>query len=427
MKQRAHQFIKYVNKVYGLAQQLSRFNDGRVNPQVALKNILLIIIFSIVVNVHSFNMMESLLKRGYFNKALKKRKVKGSADTFGYGLAKSFIKQFEQLNCRIIKTSRYNKVFQHGTIDGFTVVALDGTEAFRTQSERWSCEKCRTTIRTNTDGSEEVDYHENLVGAAYVGRPPNLILGIERVAPGEGELTAALRLLKKLYQDHCRYADIITLDSLYAKAPVINEIVDQNKIAVIRVKQENYNIIKDAAGLFAGRKPDLEKELSLKSSWYADDQAGKKNTYRVKVWDAEGFESWPGVKVPLRVLKIKETRIDRNKIELGEPVVTYLVTTADKVTLPTESAWRILHRRWDIENKVFHDLKVYWGFGHNYHHDEEAFMAMRWLTVIARNLFYLFYYRRLHCYYTKGISKKVLKFELAHSFILLEQPVWGPG
>jgi hypothetical protein len=70
---------------------------------------------------------------------------------------------------------------------------------------------------------------------------------------------------------------------------------------------------------------------------------------------------------------------------------------------------------------------VFWGFGHNYHHDEEAFMAMRWLTVIAKNLFHLFYYRRLHCYYTKGISKKVLKFELALSFILLEQPVWGPG
>ncbi|HHU31958.1 MAG TPA: transposase, partial [Clostridia bacterium] len=49
--------------------------------------------------------------------------------------------------------------------------------------------------------------------------------------------------------------------------------------------------------------------------------------------------------------------------------------------------WRILHRRWDIENKVFHDLKVYWGFGHNYHHKGEAFMAMRWLTVIAMNLF----------------------------------------
>lgn len=427
MKQRALQFIKYVNRVYGFAQQLVCFSDGRVNPQIPLKEILCIIFFSIVVNVHSFNKMEFLLKRGYFDKALKKRITKGSADTFGYGLGKSLIRQFEQVNVRIVKSSRYNKVFQRGTIDGFTVVALDGTEVFRTKSKHWGCRKCRTTIRTNADGSKEIDYHENLVGAAYVGRPPNLILGIERIARGEGEQTAALRLLKKLYREHCRYADVITLDSLYAKAPVINEIVSQNKIAVIRVKQESYNIIKDAVGLFAGREPDLEKELSLKSDWYNNDQAGKKYTYRVKIWDAEDLESWPGIKIPLRVLKIEEARFYQNKKEPEEPLITYLVTTANKVTLPTESVWRMLHRRWDIENKVFHDLKKYWGFGHNYHHDEVAFMAMRWLTVIAMNLFHLFYFRRMHHYYAKGMSKEVLKIELVVSLALVTQAVWEPG
>lgn len=135
-----------------------------------------------------------------------------------------------------------------------------------------------------------------------------MILGVERIAPGEGELTATQRFLKKLHHSNYRYADVITLDSLFAKAPVINEIAEQNKIAVIRVKQENYNIIKDAAGLFAGCEPDLEKELSLKSSWYSEDRSGKKYTYRVEIWDAEGFESWLGVKVPLRVLKIKRDK-----------------------------------------------------------------------------------------------------------------------
>ena len=203
-------------------------------------------------------------------------------------------------------------------------------------------EKCRITVRTKPDGSKETDYHEDLVGVAYAHRPPSLILGLERVAPGEGELTAALRLLKKLYQEHFRYCDVISMDALYAKAPVLNEIADQNKIAVIRVKQENYNIIKDAAGLFAHGKPHLKKELSLKSAWYEEDQAGKQYTYQVKIWDAEGFESWPGVKVPLRVLKIEEKRLYRNEEAPGEPVITYLVTTAAKATMPAESAWRIL-------------------------------------------------------------------------------------
>jgi len=64
-----------------------------------------------------------------------------------------------------------------------------------------------------------------------------------------------MRLLKELYRRHNRYTDIITLDSLYAKAPIINEITSQNMIAVIRVKQQDYHIICDAEGLFAERKP----------------------------------------------------------------------------------------------------------------------------------------------------------------------------
>ena len=208
---------------------------------------------------------------------------------------------------------------------------------------------------------------------------------------------------------------------------MINEIVDQNKIAVIRVKQENYNIIKDAAGLLAGRKADLQKELSLKSDWYPEDRSGRKYTYQVEIWDAEGFESWQGVNVSLRVLKIKETRIYRTGNKLCEPLVTYLVTTAGKATLPTESAWRILHRRWDIENKTFYGLKEYWGFGRNYHHDAEAFMAMLWLTLIAANLFYLFYYRRMHRYFAKGLSMKLLRHELFVGFAYLKWPIWDPG
>lgn len=427
MKQPAYQFIKYANKVYGLAQALLGVSDGRVNPQVPLKEILAIIIFSLVVNMHSFNLMESALKQGYYNKLLKKRKVKGSADTFGYGLAGAGIEQLKRFNDQIIKKARYGKVFQHGTVDGFTVVALDGTEVRRTQSEHWSCEQCRRTERTNADGSKEVDYHENLVGAAFVGCPPNLVLGLERIVPGESEVAAARRLLRSLYQRHNRYADILTFDSLYAQASLINEVLEQNKIAVIRVKQEHYHIIRDAAGLFTGQAPDLEATLSLKSNWYAADQAGKKYRYRVKIWDAEGFDSWAGVKVPLRVLKIEERKISSQGKNLDEPVITYLVTTADKSTLPTETVWRILHRRWDIENKVFHDLKVYWGFGHNYHHKGEAFMAMRWLMVIAMNLFYLFYYRRMHHYCIKGLSKKLLILELAFSFGCLEHSIWEPG
>jgi len=424
MKQRALKLLKYISKVYGFNQWLFQLKDGRINPHILFKDIFTVIFFGILVGMGSFNQMESQLKRGYFNKLLGKQ-VKGSADTFGYALARLSLEQLRKMNANIITRARRNKVFAGGTIDGFSVVAIDGTEVFRTTSERWSCKHCRRSVYNKGEADETIYYHENLVGAAYVGKPPNLIIGLEQIAPGEGETTAALRLIKSLNQCHYRYADILVFDALFAKAPVIKEVLSQNKIAVIRLKQENYHIIEDAESLFAARKPDLEEVLSLRSEYYEQDQSGKKYRYRVKIWDEENFTSWREVKHPLRVLKVEEMRISPTGKELNEASVTYIVTTAGKATLPTVSLWRIMHRRWDVENKIFHDLKTYWGFGHSFHHEENAFMAMRWIVVLAFNLYNLFYHRRISC--NRGFTKKSLTLELLIGFYMLEKPLLEPG
>ena len=96
---------------------------------------------------------------------------------------------------------------------------------------------------------------------------------------------------------------------------------------------------------------------------------------------------------------------------LSEPVVTHLVTTADDATVPTKKLWRILHRRWDIESKVFHDLKKFWDLGHNYHHDPAAFMVMLLLAVMAMSLTLLFYHRR-------AIKMTILS---------VDRTLWDPG
>ncbi len=422
MKLRARQLLKYINKVYWIFQSFATISDGRVNPSIPLSSILKVIFCAMVLKVHGFNLIESYLREGYFNKLLGRVEFGLSADTLGYALARTTIRQFSEINDSVIKKARYGKVYQGGTIDGFKVTALDGSEVFRTKHKSWSCEEYRITEVTKEDGTKEVQYHEDIVGACYVGRHPNLVLGIERVGRGEGEITAAMRLLKDLYRRHNRYTDIITLDSLYAKAPIINEIIEQNMIAVIRVKQQDYHIIRDAEGLFAGRKPDFSASLSLNSSWYSDDDtSGRKYYYRVRIWDSEGFKSWSGIEAPLRVLRIEETRVSHNGKVLSEPVVTHLVTTADKSTVPTETLWRILHRRWDIENKVFHDLKKFWGFGHNYHHDPTAFMVMLYLAMIVMNLTFLFYHRRLPASFKRQNSLLSLREMIKMTFWSREQ------
>jgi len=218
MKLRARQLLKYINKVYGIFQSFEKISEGRVNPSIPFSSILKVIFCAMVLKVHSFNLMESHLREGSFNKLHGSSGLSLSADTLGYALARTTLSQFSEINDAVIKKARYGKVYQGGTIDGFKVTALDGSEVFRTKCESWSCEKCRITEITKEDGTKEVQYHEDIVGSCYVGRHPNLVLGIERVGRGEGEITAAMRLLKELYRRHNRYTDIITLDSLYAKA-----------------------------------------------------------------------------------------------------------------------------------------------------------------------------------------------------------------
>jgi len=422
MKKRAIQFMKYITKVYRFKQFVTSLSERRTNPSIPLSDVILVLFVGIITQMGSLNQMEEKLRQGYFNKLLGKI-VKGSAETLGNVLQVMLVKELVCFCRDIIKTSRYNGVFKGGTIDGFLVASLDATELTRTESERRSCPSCKTTVFTREDGTKVIQRHENFVGASYVGKPPNLIIGIERVAPGEGETTAALRLLDNLRAWHYFYADVVTMDSLYASAPVLNKLLEQNVIGVIRVKQEHYSLLQDAEALFSTRGPDLVKRgVSIKSDWYAEDRAGRKYRYDLKVWDEEGFTTWEKVIKPLRILKVEETRVDNCGNPLNEPQVTHIIVTAGKDIISTETVWRILHRRWDIENKIFHDLKKYWSFGHDFHHEDNAFLAMRWLIVIAVNLFMLFFYRRLSGY-ARNYTQKGLVFELLCTFYTVEVPI----
>lgn len=422
MKQRALQFIKYINKVFGFKQFVHSLSEGRTNPSIPLSDVILVLFMGIATRMGSLNQMEEKLKQGYFNKALGKV-VKGSAETLGNVMHASTVEEWVEYCREIVKKARYNKVYEGGNIDGFTVVALDGTELFRTESKQRSCPLCKQTVFHKEDGTQVIQWHENIVGASYIGKPPNLTIGIERVGPKEGEVTAALRLLDNLRSWHYYYADVVTLDSLYAGAPVINKLIDQNVIGVIRVKQEHYNLVKDAEGLFSKRPPDLVKKgVSIKSDWYDQDKAGRKYKYDIKIWDEENFTTWEKVKQPLRILKVEETRVDHQGEPLGEPQINYIIVTIGKAVISTETVWRIMHRRWDIENKTFHDLKKYWSFGHDFHHEDNAFWVMRWIIVVVVNLFMLFYFRRLPGY-ARGNTQKGLVSSLFCTFCTVEIPI----
>jgi len=91
----------------------------------------------------------------------------------------------------VVNTAIRNRAFVNGTIDGYTVAAIDGTKFFG--SNKKSCPECLS--------SKEPHYHSGVV-MSTIGDKPRVVLGFEMMRPDrdstnkdEGELTAAKRLI----------------------------------------------------------------------------------------------------------------------------------------------------------------------------------------------------------------------------------------
>jgi len=165
-----------------------------------------------------------------------------------------------------------------------------------------------------------------------------------------------------MYKKFHHFADVIVTDALYLNATFLNVILDCHMDAVVRLKDERRLIYKDAQKLFEkgeGKKKDFRR--------------GKK---RIEAWDISGFEM-EGVNVPLRVVRFCEHT--RRKDGTEEENWMWLVTTNE--VIPYETLWEMMHKRWDIEENAFHQLKTYYHAKHCYCHAGMEVIFL--LTLIA--------------------------------------------
>jgi hypothetical protein len=194
-----------------------------------------------------------------------------------------------------------------------------------------------------------------------IGHDLAVPLDVELLRPGEGEETAAKRLLERVFALYPRFFDAVVGDALYLDAPFINFCRGHHKHVVVTIRGDERLLLRDARGLF-GQQPPGE--------W--DD--GKS---RVEYWDAEGFTSCENVEQPLRVLHTRETVVRRRRVagqwqSREETASWYWATTFSRSQLSTRAFWRAAHQRWDIENDCFNSLSTHWGMDHCYKHDATA-------------------------------------------------------
>ncbi len=142
----------------------------------------------------------------------------------------------------------YGSAEHSRTIGGFRIVAIDGTEHFR--SESIHCPDCMALHVKVKDGMK-IDYVHRIVIMYVVGRlhssAVQVILGAEPARPKdviageeaghEGESTAAKRLIPEMIDLYGNgFFHILTTDAYYANKPFVLFVDSLGKYLVSRVK-----------------------------------------------------------------------------------------------------------------------------------------------------------------------------------------------
>jgi len=357
-------FAAYLNKVFCFRDALPTLRDARLDPEIPPQAVFMAAFYGFVFRLRSFQELEADLAQRHFRDWIGAPRSFDD-DTLRYSLSGFALEPLEQMLVDINRRLKRNKAFDVGRVQGRMVAALDGIEVLSSFSR--CCESClqRRVLSPNPEGppTERIQYYHRAVGCQIVSSPVKPLLAIEWLQPGEGEDTAALRLLRRLPDLYgSRFFDILLLDSLYPQAPVLKLAREIDWDVVIALKQEKRDLYQNAMGLFQARGPDHR---------FCEQHAG--TTTEVELWHTEGLPFTQDYPEPVRVVWSRErvTKQHRRQDRLQPETTDHQwlwITTLDAQAFPAPVVRSLGHDRWKNENNGWNDLTQNWTLKHGFLH-----------------------------------------------------------
>jgi Transposase DDE domain len=356
-------FGRYLNKVFDFRSAAARLTDSRRNPKIPPAAVFLATFHAFVFRLPSFQQLESELHQPGLQRWVGAGRAFGD-DVLRYSLSGFHLEGLEQMQTGFNRTLKRNKVFDAGRVQGRVVAALDGIEVLSSYSRHCdSCLERRVMVKKAGVKVEQIQYYHRAVGCQIISGPVKTFLALAWLQPGEGEDTAALRLLRSLPARYgSRFFDILLLDALYAQAPVFKLAQEMGWDLVVSLKQNLPDLYQSAVRLFARRPAD---------SQMTEQRGGK--SYEIQLWDTEGLPLSVDYPEPARVVRSEETltqhhyRQDQRTPETTEHEWLW-ITTLDRKTFPASVVRRLGHDRWKQENNGWNDLTQNWAFKHGFLH-----------------------------------------------------------
>jgi len=373
--------IRYINNAYHIDKQIEHIHDKRVNPTLV----------GFLLRVTSFNQLSCMIKCDEFDSLITSKTRIPRIDAIRSSLKSIDLSGLRKLNKSIIRKAVRNKVLDEGTIDGYTVAAIDGTRLFRTQKSH--CDDCLYIIN-----KEKAYYYHECSVMSLIGEGANLVIDYEMTKrkgngkeTSQSEIKTSKKLLNRAVSDYNGLIDVLTYDALALTSQFINECLGLGIDAVIRVKG-SYNLTINNV-----KRVTNKKDLIIE--WY-------EGNYRIRAY--ESIFDMPGVEQPLRYIKFAK------KHKNGDHSQMLVVTTSMNMSIKT--VYRIMKARWNIENRVFNNLKNNANLNHCFVHGGNATEAVLYLMFIASNLFQLFKVRRLRNHIT--LQKELIRLLLKGLYLI---------
>jgi Transposase DDE domain len=372
-------FCRYVDKCFPFQELLPSLRDSRKQPQIASAAVFASVFALFACNRTSLNSLEKDL----IHIPSRLRGVVGprppSIDTIGRVYALLDSGPLRQLLVQIHHRLKRNKALADG--DDLKIAAVDGHEFFA--SRKRCCPQCQQRT-LKVQGEEVIEYYHQGVVCHLIEHQLAVPLDVELLQPGEGEETAAKRLLERVFANYPRFFDVVCGDALYFNAPFINFCRQHHKHALVVVKGDQRLLLQDAQGVFAQQQPQVWQD--------------RRRT--VQSWDEDGFTTCEGLDQPLRVVHTLETVRRRQRIagqwqETEETSSWYWATTLPKRQLSTRRVWQAGHHRWDVENDCFNTLSTHWGLDHCFKHAPAAIVNFLLTLFLVYVLLQCFWQRNL--------------------------------
>lgn len=356
-------FARYLRKVFDFRQASAALTDSRQQPDISAPSVFRAVFYGFVFRLRSFQQLQFDLAQPPLQQWLGAERAFGD-DVLRYSLCGFDLAGLEQMLVAINRQLKRNKAFDQGRVQGRLVAALDGIEVLSSYSR--CCESClqrRVVVKTpEGDTRERLQYYHRAVGCQLISPPVKPFLAFEWLAPGEGEDTAARRLLARLPELYgSRFFDILLLDSLYAQAPVLRLARQSGWDLVVTLKQERRELYQSAQGLFRRQSPEVFEERS--------DGACR----QVQLWPSEGLAFSADYPELVRVVQSEEqlTRPCRRGGQAAQETTAQSwvwITTLDARAFPPRTVWRLGHARWKNENNGWNDLTQNWALKHGFLH-----------------------------------------------------------